>query len=143
MTFADNKLVQISMTFSEAFSEAQPASAPGAHGSLLSSISELKSAAVDFLGLIGPVLSFDDVLHDLTAKFGPPDTVGTRQMQNGLGGIFTYPVARWTSRPDVTIYATQDRDDETGTHLTMVLIQDRGYVDRMVQLQNSRPNALQ
>lgn len=69
--------------------------------------------------------------------------MGTRQMQNGFGGIFTYPVAKWTSRPDVTIYATQDRDGETVTHLTTVLIQDRAYVDRMVQLQNARPNALQ
>lgn len=118
MTFADNKMVEISLLFSET----QP---------------------VYVLGIYyGPPLSFDDVLHDLTAKFGPPDTMGTRQMQNGFGGIFTYPVAMWTSRPDVTISATQDRD-ETVTHVTGVLIQERTYGDRMVQSRNARPNALQ
>jgi len=40
------------------------------------------------------------------------------------------------------IYATQDRD-ETVTHLTTVLIEDRAYEDRMVQLRNARPNVLQ
>jgi hypothetical protein len=124
ITFAENKLVQISLVFPEPIcSSCTGARRPDS--------------------VFGPMLSFDDVLHDLTAKVGPPDTLGERQMQNGFGGIFTFPVAAWTSRPDVTIYATQDRDDETVTHLTTVLIQERAYGDRMVQLQNARPNAFQ
>lgn len=122
-TFTDNKLVQISLLFPEP-------------------VCSSCTGARDPAGIFGPMLSFDDVLHDLTAKFGPPDAMSERQTQNGFGGIFTFPVAMWTSRPDVTIYATQDRD-ETVTHLTSVLIQERAYMERMAQLRNARPNALQ
>lgn len=118
LTFADNKLVKISLVFAE-----RPA-----------------GLAAD--GILGPSLSFDDLIHDLTAKFGPPDTIGQRQMQNGFGGIFTFPVATWTSRPDVTIYATQDRG-ETATYYSSVLIEERAYGERMVQLQNARPSVFQ
>jgi hypothetical protein len=118
MTFADNKLVGIFLSFSET----QPAGLP--------------------TGIFGPLLSFDDVLRDLTAKFGPPDTRGERQMQNGFGGIFTFPVVRWTSRPDVGIQLTQDRD-ETVTHRTSVSVVDRNYLDRLDQSRQARPNVLQ
>jgi len=60
MTFADTKLVQISLVFCET----RPTVVPAAQ--------------------FGPLLSFDEVLHDLTAKFGVPDTMGERQMQNGF-----------------------------------------------------------
>jgi hypothetical protein len=118
MTFVDSKLVQIMLSFSET----QAAGLP--------------------VGIFGPLLSFDDVLRDLTAKFGRPDVIGQRQMQNGFGAVFTFPEATWTSRQDVRIYATQNRDG-TVTHLTTVQIQERAYGDRIIQSKNARPNSLQ
>jgi hypothetical protein len=118
MKFVGNKLVAIYLSFPET----QPAVVPA--------------------GNFGPLLSFDEVLRDLTAKFGPPDTLGQRQMQNGFGAVFTFPVASWTTRPDVRVYATEDQS-EAVTHLTSVEIQDRAYGDTILQEQKDRPNALQ
>ena len=117
MTFADNKLVQISLLFPET-------RRPGS-----------------FAGMNGPLLSFGEVLHDLTIKFGPPDTTGERQMQNGFGAVFTFPVANW-SKTDVTICATQDRN-ENYTNLTSVIILERAYADRLAQKEKELHSALQ
>jgi len=118
MTFVGNKLVQIRLRFPET----QPAVVPA--------------------GQFGPLLSFDDILRDLTAKFGPPNSLSQRQMQNGFGAVFTFPVASWTTRPDVRVSLTQD-PSETTTRLTTVEIQDRTYGDKILQTQKDRPNALQ
>jgi hypothetical protein len=95
------------------------------------------------IGDVGPLLSFDEVLHDLTTKFGSPDTRVERRMQNGFGAIFTFPVVTWVSRPDVTIYATQDRAFDTDDLVTSCQILQRAYADRIYQSQQARPNALQ
>jgi hypothetical protein len=118
MTFVGDQLVQIHLFFLETPAPNLPA------------------------GVVGPLLSFTDVVHDLTLKFGPPDSMSEKQMQNGYGVVFTFPVASWTERSDVRIQATQDRDNSLG-YTTTVEIQGRSYGDKLLQSQKERTNSLE
>ena len=136
MTFSGDKLVRICLLFYETIASVDYWMGCQAKAPHLTAP----------IGEIGPLLSFKQVLGDLTAKFGPPGETHERQMQNGFGGIFTFPVANWTRRPDVAIYATQFRDQDSRDDdvlSTLCLIVERAYADSLAQSDQARPNALQ
>lgn len=104
---------------------------------------QLNFGAHDTAGdLIGPDVSFDEVVSDFTHKFGSPQP-GTEIWQNGFGAVFTFRTAMW-DRSDAYIVAKETRQEATlwaaRTPTTIVTIIDRSVADAMERNRKDHPS---
>ena len=104
---------------------------------------QLNFGARDTAGeLIGPDVSFNEVVSDFTHKFGSPQ-LGTESWQNGFGAVFTFRTEMWY-RSDAYIVAKEARQEATlwaaKTPTTIVTIVDRSLADAMERKRKDHPS---